>query len=304
MPTSRVQSVLDAYTAETGRKVRLIPGNTELSLQSFENIRTLPAADLYLAPSLADLWYIAEMDGFRPTYSASIEANIPSNLRDPESRWTALATSVRYVVHNSELVSTDELADVNNYAALGLEQWRGKLCLSSSSVPGNRTLVAFLIRQSNLRQAEITVRQWRANLATDVFDDDASLLKAISTGRCALGIAGSSALAAHIAADAGAAVALHRFADPAEMVVDVSGGGVTRHAHNPGDAADLLAWLTTNAADALYAALGQEFPANADSAVIPGIESWRDTISRPVPLSALAYLHDDAVLLIGRAKYP
>ncbi len=68
---------------------------------------------------------------------------------------------------------------MNDYAALGDDIWRGKLCLSSSQVPGNRTLVAFLIRQYDLRDAEIVVRKWRANLATDVFADDVSLVGAI-----------------------------------------------------------------------------------------------------------------------------
>jgi len=303
MPPSRVQPILDAYTAETGKKVQLGPADIELSLTTFDTIGALPAADLYLAQSLADLWYVAEMDGFRPTFSESIESGIPAALRDPESRWTALASSVRFVVYNSGRVSADELATVNDYAALGVDRWRGKLCLSSSSVPGNRTLVAFLIRQFDLREAEIIVRRWGANLATDVFDDDAGLIAAISDGQCAIGIAGSSAFALHIAASAGSPIAVHRFADSAEMIVDVSGGGVTRHAHNPGEAADLLEWLTTSAPNALYAALGREFPANADSPSTPAIESWRDAVSEPAPLSALAFLHGDAALLVERAKY-
>lgn len=304
MPPARVRSVLEAYTTETGKQIQLVSGDAEASPSHFEQLGALPDADLYLAQSLADLWYVAEMDGFRPTYSQSIESDIPAELRDPESRWTALATRGRFVVYNSEQVSGDALGDVQGYTALAAEQWRGKLCLSSSSVPGNRTLVAFLIRQSDLREAEITVRRWRANLATNVFNDDTSLIEAISTGQCAIGIAGSNAYAAHVGANTGSPVALHRFIDPAEMVVDVSGGGVTRHARNPEGAADLLVWLTTNAPNAQYADLGRAFPANAESPSNSANESWRGMVSMPTPLSALAFLHADAVLLIERARYP
>ena len=129
-------------------------------------------------------------------------------------------------------------------------------------------------------------------------------MEAISTGQCVIGIAGSNAFVAHVAANAESPVALHRFTDPSEMVVEVSGGGVARHAHNPEGAADLLVWLATNAPNALYAALGREFPANTGSSSNPDTEIWRDTVSMPPPLSALAFLHADADLLVERARYP
>ena len=242
--------------------------------------------------------------GFARHSMPSIENNIPAQLRDPESRWTGLATNARLLVYNNELVSAESLDGVMDYASLGAEQWLGKLCLSSSRVSGNLTLVAFLIQKYGLRDAEITVRRWRTNLATNVFNSDAALIEAISSGQCATGIAGSDALAAYQSAHASSPVALHQFADPGEVVVDVSGGGVSRHAHNPEDAADLLVWLTTNAPNALYAAIGYEFPANASSKVMRGGESWHGAVSKPAQLSARAFLHDEAVLLVERAKYP
>lgn len=293
MPASRILSVLDAYTAETGKEIQLASDDMDAS-----------TADLFLAPNIAELWQFAEMDLFRPTVSESIERNIPPALRDPEFRWTALATHARIVVHNTALVSIDELGDVDNYAALGQEKWRNRICLSSSAVPGNRTLIALLIRRYDLREAEIIVRNWRANFATGVFADDLSLIKAISDGKCAIGIAGSNVLAAFVAANAGAPVAAHRFNEAGVTVVDASGGGVTRHAKNPQDAAAVLEWLTTNAPNALYAALGQEFPANVVAPVSLSIESSRDLVAEPVPLSQLGFLHEDAVLLIERARYP
>lgn len=304
MPASRIQPVLDAFTAETGKKVELVTGDKDFLAITGGDRDSLPAADLLLAGSLAELWLTAEMDGFRPTYSDSIEANIPQALRDEEFRWTSLGIHGRIVVYNTELVGSAALDSANDYASLGDVAWRGKLCLSSSRVPGNRTLVAFLIYLYDLREAEFVVRNWRANFATNVFADDFGLIDAIAEGRCAIGIAGSNAFAAFAAANAAAPVALHRFSDPASMVVDASGAGVMRHAHNPEDAAKLLAWLTTKAPDALYAAQNQQIPANAGAPVSRSIESWRDVVSAPTPLSVLGFLHEDAVLLSERARYP
>jgi len=304
MPASRLQPVLDAYTAETGKKVQLVTGDRDIASPSDAGQGSLPAADLLLVRSLSELWPFAEKNGFRPTFSASIEVNIPQDLRDPESRWTALGTHGRIVVYNTERVSVDALGDVDDYAALGDNAWRDKLCLSSSQLPGNRTLVAFLIRQYDLRDAEIVVRKWLANLATNVFADDRSLMDAVADGQCAIGITGSHELARYLSANAAAPIALHFFADSGSVAVDASGGGVTRHARNPRDAAELLSWLTTNAPNALYAAQNQEFPANAVAPLSRSIEAWRDLVSAPTSLSALGFLHEDTILLNKRARYP
>lgn len=293
LPASQIRPVLDAYTAETGKSVKLVAEQTDDS-----------TADLFLVSNLTELWKYAESDTFRPTYSATIESNIPPALRDSEFRWTTLATRKRFIVYNTTLVNAADLSDVDDYFALGHEKWRGKLCMSSSEVPGNRTLVAFLIAQSNLREAEITVRNWRANFATGVFVDDASLLHAIADGQCAIGVANSNVLTAFGSANAGAAIAPHFFADPGKTIVDASGGGVARHAKSPEGAVLLLEWLTSNSPNALYAALGNEFPGNVVSPVSRSIEKWRNAMVDPVPLSQLGFLHEDAVLLMERARYP
>lgn len=304
MPRDRVQSVLDAYTVETGIALQLYTLDQESTAGPGLDSESIVDADLILLPNLADLWTLAEQDGFRPTFNASIDNAIPAELRDSESRWTGLATSARLLVYNSEIVAAEELRDLSDYAGFGAEQWRGKLCMSSSRVSGNLTLVAFLIRKYGLREAEIIVRRWRDNLAVNIFYSDAELLAAISGGKCAAGIAGSAALAAYQAANTGSPVMVHPLADAAEVVVEVSGGGISRHAHNPEAAAALLAWLTTAAPNALYAALGKEFPANIDAAVITAIEAWRESVENPGALTAFAFLHDEAVLLVERAKYP
>ncbi len=304
LPAARLQPVLDAYSVETGKKVQLVTGNADFSAAFSDSPGSPAEADLLLARGLAELWQLAERDGFRPTYSESIATNIPQIFRDEESRWTALGTSARIVVYNRELVDTDSLADVDGYESLGDEQWQGRLCLSSSRLPGNRALVAFLISRHAVRDAEIVVRNWRANLASSVFADESGLLNAISDGQCAIGIVGSNALATYLSADAGSPVVPHRFADASSTMVDASGGGVARHAHNPAGAAELLGWLTTKVPNSLYAAQHREFPANTSATLSRSVEPWGDMVSSPTSLSALGFLHEDAVLLVERARYP
>ncbi len=109
MPASRLQPVLDAYTAETGKKVQLVTGDK--NAWSADGPGSLPDADLLLVRSLGEIWPFAEKDGFRPTFSEAIETNIPQVLRDPESRWTALGLHGRIVVYNTGKVDADTIGE-------------------------------------------------------------------------------------------------------------------------------------------------------------------------------------------------
>jgi iron(III) transport system substrate-binding protein len=304
MPATQLQPVLEAYTAETGNKVELITADGNVSTRSGMDAAALPHADLYLAEGLSELWRLAEIDGFRPVDSMIIEENIPAVLRDQEFRFTALATHSTGIVYNTELIDAAEFDAVQDYGALGASPWLGKLCLSSSKVPGNLILVASLIRSYDLREAEIVVRSWRANLASSVFASDDELIRAIAGGQCAVGIARSNAIMKFISGNSNAPLATHYFRNPESIVVDVSGGGVMRHADNPDGAAKLLEWLTTESANALYASLDRSFPANSDSPAGLGLESWKMTVAAPHSLSDLGFLQEDAVLLVERARYP
>jgi len=295
-----LHEILAAYRTETGASFEIRTGEGIAP-----NVQSgLHNADLIIVNSFAEIWSAAESDALRPVFSTTIDQNIATALRDPESRWIALAIRARVVVYNTDLLTAGDLADVQTYASLAEDNWRGRLCLSSSKVAGNQSLVAFLIRQLGNREAEIVVRKWRANLATTVFDDDEALLQAITDGSCALGIADSGKLTALQSASDDAPVAAHWFRSPGEQFLDISAAGVSRHAVNPAGAKLLLEWLTGIAANALFAIQENEFPANADAPAGLIVSAWEQHAVMQEPIAALGFLQEDALKLIERARYP
>ena len=304
MPASRLAPVLQAYTAETGKKVQLVVNEEDISGTFSNGGESLPAADLHIAQSFGELWGVAEMDGYRPTFSDSIESNTPAALRDPESRWVALAKRVRIVFYNKGQLSAEEMEHVLDYASLGKKIWQGKLCLSSSQVAGNRTLIAHLIDKYGVRSAEITVRQWRANLAVSPFPDDAALVRAVADGQCKIGIADLNILLEHAAANPDTSLVHYLFSTSVETLVDVSGAGVSRHAHDPDGAVQLLEWLMSAPPNALFAALGKQIPINPNAPRGNAVADWAEHISSPESLSNLGYLLEEADRLIERARFP
>jgi len=121
---ARTASVLDAYRSATGTKYRLMSDDMPEQAARLGNPQLMPKADLFVAGSLAELWSVAESDALRPVYSETLVNNIDPAMRDPESRWVALASRARIVVYNTGQVSAQKMAALQDYASLGDEAWR------------------------------------------------------------------------------------------------------------------------------------------------------------------------------------
>ena len=284
--------VIDAWRQESGERARLVSVDTPERKE----------ADLFVSDSVGDIWSLAEDDELRPVSSAVVNQNIDVTLRDSESRWVGISTRARIVAYNEAAVTPEELASVGNYASLRDERWLGRLCLSSSRSGGNRMVIAQLIREHGVREAEMIVRGWRANLATTVYADDDALLAAIAAGDCAIGIAGSNRI---FAIPGSSAVGAHWFEPPATTVIDAAVLGISRHATDADGAQRLLEWLTTPTANALFAIGRLDLPANSNATIATAISDLPvDRGSASAPLSELAFLLEEADLLRQRAGYP
>ncbi len=301
---AQINPTLEAFTAETGIKVQLFADEYSKLADKIENHGRDPIADLFVAANLTELSSAAENDILRPVYLDSANFPAAKNLLDPEKLWYPLGFRARIVVYNTRLVNEDELSTVTDYASLSDKSWGERLCLSSSKIGGNRSLIASLIREHGERDAELIVRGWRANIAGKFFIDDVELLRAVSAGECQIAIADTSVLAAAVGAGRPAALAAHRFPDDVSVLVDISGAGVTRHARNPDGASALLQWLGSEQPNALFAASGLEFPANVSAPAIASIAPWSDFVVSPMQVSQLSFVQEEAALLAERARYP
>jgi iron(III) transport system substrate-binding protein len=286
-----LDSVLAAYRAETGAAYRVL--SVESAAAADE-----PAADVVMGGSFAGLWAMAEAGVFRPLPD-EVRA-VTGALRDPEARWTAVGTRLRLVVYDARRVAVGELGSVRDYAALGQEAWRGRLCLSSSAVPGNRLLLAYLLRRYHRREAEIIVRLWRANLAEPELASDDDLLDAMVDGRCDIGIADSAALAGR---GAQTTIAAHFFTARDALVPDLTGVGIARHARRADAAAAFIAWLLAGPPNGLLASGKREFPVDATVAAHASVRAWRPQAAASASLEELGFLLEEAARLAERARY-
>ncbi|MCH8221578.1 MAG: extracellular solute-binding protein [Proteobacteria bacterium] len=296
-----IKPVFDLYEQETGIRIDFVTDKAEVLMQRLIAEGKNSPADLLITVDAGNLWHAAGQGLFQPVASSVLEANIPAHLRDTGKQWFGISVRARTIVYDPAAVSRDELV---NYFDLAKPKWKGRLCLRTSKKVYNQSLVAMLIAQHGEQETEAVVRSWVENLATDVFPDDTRLMKAILAGQCQLGVVNSYYFGRLQKAQPDLRLALFwPAASDGGVHVNVAGAGVTRFAPHREQAVAFLEWLSQPAAQAVFASVDMEFPANPAIDPDPLVAAWGAFEASPVDVVSAGELQADAVRLMDRAGY-
>ena len=268
------------FTEQSGIYVTVRHQDASANIANMIDGRNQRPADVFIAPRVADAWLVAENSGLRPLDRAVVEELVPAPLRDVDGYWAAFSYRLPAII-----VDSSRSGDINDaidwdkpWAALAGEDYKGKLCLSSSGLSINRTLIANLHRQHGRREAEILVRTWIRSLALPVFETEQELIEATGSGVCTIAIASSQAVAE---AQRSETMANIQAGFPAPTFADAEAVGVGRHARQPELAMRLVAWMLaeeqqrrhTEAIDALP-------PVDGGEVGDAGVAGWFDEQAR------------------------
>lgn len=296
-----IKPVFDAYTAETGVKVKFITDKEAPLLARLKAEGKNTPADLLITVDAGNLWQAEQEGVLRPLDSATIKANIPPQYRSASGTWSGLSLRARTIFYSTERVKPEELS---TYEALADENWEGRLCLRTSKKVYNQSLTATLIEAHGEKQAEQIVKGWVNNLATDVFADDTALLQAIDAGQCDVGMANTYYYGRLHKQNPGLKVKPF-WPNQADrgVHVNLSGAGVTKHAPHPQAAQKLLEWMTGDKAQRLLADINQEYPANPQVAPSAEVAAWGSFKADSVPVEVAGKRQAEAIRLMDRAGW-
>lgn len=299
---ARTAPIHRAFTEETGIRVQQVTTDDDRLLQLMLDKTQAPAADIYIAGSASRLWRASESGVLRPTHADDLDAAIPAHLRDPERQWFGIAIKANVLVFNSKIATRSEFG---GYESVADPAWHGQLCMSSSASPVNNALIALLIDRHQTRQAELIVRQLMANLALPVFRDPQAMFAAIESGRCAVGIASLEAAVQRPDAEPGSqlGIATPTLEDGGTQV-DIVGAGVTRHARNAAAAMRLMRWLASRKAQEIIAESLLALPAVPAVHAPQRLRVWQPLQQSEANVAYLGLLHQEAIDLAERARYP
>jgi iron(III) transport system substrate-binding protein len=296
-----IKPIFDAYTKETGVEIKFTTGDAAVLIERLAAEGRNSPADILMTVDAGELWNAAQRGLLRPVQSRTLARNIPPHLRDPQDRWFGFSQRARTIVYSPARVDPKQLS---TYEALAEPQWKGRLCLRTSKKVYNQSLVATMIAAHGEKKTEQVVRGWVANLAADVFANDTQLLEAIAAGQCDVGIVNTYYFGR---------IVKERPDFPVKVFwanqgtggthVNISGAGVTQNSRKAVAAIRFLEWLSSDKAQAHFAAVNMEFPANPASPIDPIVASWGKFKASPINVAEAGRLQPAAVRLMDRAGY-
>jgi iron(III) transport system substrate-binding protein len=284
-----IQPLVDAFTAETGITVNVafVDKGMAERLQA-EGDRS--PADLVLTVDIARLMQIVEADVTQPVQSDVLEANIPEALRDPADHWFGLTARARIVYASKDRVAPGE---VTTYEDLASDKWKGRICVRSGLNDYNVALLGAVIAHHGEEAATEWATGLKANLARKPDGGDRDQVKAIAAGECDISIGNTYYMGQMLAdpeqkawADA-VNIVFPTFEDGGTHL-NISGVAMTKAAPNKDNALKFMEWLSSDAAQKIYAETNHEFPVKAGVERSALVASWGDFTADTLPLADVA----------------
>jgi len=228
---AELTELLAEFTDDTRISVTLVFSQSSKNADLVINNSGSPPADVLMTNNVADIWRAADEGALRPINADTFKKANPL-VSDADGFWTALAIR-RHAIAALKAKTTRPL--VANYDQLASADMRGRVCLSSSALHANRSLIAMLMNDRGAKQTERLLRSWIRNLAAPPFSSEDKLIDAIRDGTCDYGV-----LFWYPHIDD-----LTYFV-PEQQSMDIDGVGVARHARQAESAQRLVEWLVQN----------------------------------------------------------
>ena len=282
------------FTKHTGIKVNRIEGKADELIERMRAEGANSPADVLLTVDTTRLERAKDAGVLQPAKSAVLEERIPANLQDRDDEWFGFSQRARIVFYDK----ADVAEPPRTYLDLADKKYRGQVCSRSSTNVYSQTLLAAIIENHGADKA----REWASgvveNFAREPQGGDTDQLRALVSGECDVSVSNTYYFARALRTDvkglgadeiAGIGWVFPKMTETAGAHVNLSGGGVARHAPNRENAVRFLEYLASDQAQVYFSAGNDEYPA------VPGVE-------RSESVEKLGALDADPVNLSNVAK--
>lgn len=299
-----VQPLFDAFTAQTGITVNVAHVEKGL-VERLQAEGDRSPADVILTTDIARLDQVVAAGVTQPVVSDVLASNIPADLRDPANQWFGLTARARVIYASNERIAD---GDVTTYEDLADPKWQGRICTRPGTHDYNLALMAAMIAHHDEAFARTWAEGVKANLAHKPEGGDRDQAKSVWAGECDIAIGNTYYMGTMLEDPeqkewAGAIRIIYPAFEGGGTHVNVSGMAMTRAAPNKDSAQKLMEFLSSDAAQKLYAETNHEFP------VKPGVErsavvaSWGDFTPDGLNLSELAKLRPAALKIMEEVNF-
>jgi iron(III) transport system substrate-binding protein len=302
-----IKPILDRFEVETNIKVNLITAKAGELLTRLSAEGEASPADVFITVDAGNLQRAKEAGVLQVIESDVLNKNIPANMRDEEGYWFGLSMRARPIFYAKDRVDP---AKLSTYEALGDDQWRGRVCLRSSSNIYNQSLIASMIVADGTEKTEDWAKKLVSNFAKPPAGGDTDQIKAVSAGLCDIAIANTyyfgrlanSDKPSDKAVAENVAIFWPNQSDRGAHV-NVSGAGLTAHSSNKANAIKLIEFLVSEEAQAWYSKVNNEYPIVAGTQVSDTLQAWGAFKQDEIQLNLLGENNRAAIELMDRAGW-
>ena len=299
-----IQPLLDQFTAETGITVNVAFVDKGMAERLKAEGDRSPA-DLVLTVDIGRLIELVGADVLQPVQDATLEANIPTEFRDPAGLWFGLTSRARIIYAAKDRVQPGE---VTTYEDLADPKWRGRLCMRSGVHDYNVALAAAYLLHHSAEETTTWLTGLKANLAHKPTGGDRDQVKSIWAGECDIAVGNTYYMGEMLADPEQTAWAeavridFPIFAGGGSHM-NISGIAMTRAAPNKAAALKLMEWLSGDEAQRIYAETNHEFPVKPGVARSALVQGWGSFTPDDLGLAAIAAARSEAVKLIETVDF-
>ena len=241
----------EKFTAKTGIKVNVVSGKDKALQKRIIEEGEDCVADLYITADAGRLGAFQEKGAFQRANSKALKKAIPSNFRSPY--WFGIAKRARVIYYNPS--RTNPPSNLS-YEDLAEPKYKGKVVIRKSNNVYNQSLVASLIANNGKKKTAEWAKGLVNNMSRKPKGNDRAQILAVAAGEADYAVANTYYIALMLSGKKGteqqaAAKKIKPFfpnQDGRGTHMNISGGGVLKHAPNKGNAIKLLEFLLTKEA--------------------------------------------------------
>ncbi|WP_170366335.1 Fe(3+) ABC transporter substrate-binding protein [Ruegeria arenilitoris] len=252
------------FEEATGIKINRIEGKADELIARMEAEGANSPADILLTVDTSRLARAKNAGLLQAVDSDVLEERIPANLQDEDNQWFGFSQRARVIFYDKNDVTNPPAT----YLDLADPEYKGLVCIRSSSNTYNQTLLASIITHHGAEKAKEWAEGVVANMAREPQGGDTDQLRGIVSGECEIAVSNSYYFARALRKD------VKGLSDSVDMIgiqfpaqdaegahMNLSGAGVAAHAPNKDNAVKFLEYLASDQAQVYFSNGNDEFPA-------------------------------------------
>jgi len=313
-----IKPLLDKFSDETNIKINLVTGKADALLKRLETEGQNSPADLFITVDAGRLYRATEKGVLRKISSKTLNRYIEAKYRDPDGYWYGLSLRSRVIVLSKRIKENERFSNMlvdgrpaMSYMQMARPEWKGQICIRSSSNIYNQSLVASMIARLGVKPTEKWAKDLVGNFARAPHGGDRDQIKAVAAGLCNLAVVNHYYLAKMlISKDRDQAMAANQVflifpnQETSGAHVNISGAGITRFAPHPDNALRLLEYLVSEDAQNWYAKVNHEYPVRSGVGDLTDeLANWGPFAIDDLDLSELGRLNSTALMLMDRVGW-